>query len=507
MAYHTDIFDEGQFVEELVYKSDTELQVNLDGIDHSFNLPTGDDNIDDYNYYCTDIKLKKYCSIDPSGDSVSNFMGYGNLKASQLTVKLNCKDASLLPSNTSGPYYGHFTKSGYIDVYSTFTTYNSDGNISKASERQYLGRYYIDSWESGSTNSDYTEITITASDLFSRIKDINISDIELTSYTLESGSVTKEETLGDIIKDAVNCVNSQAGTFLTFDKDAFNGAMQVFVQGQLIGTIKHNEGVKFTTFGELISSISKYCLINFYISSIEKLCFNKPADMLYKTLTVSSTGHYISGGLNSMTDGGDLGCILDSDKLSLIVKYVPYFTKINTELISQTIQLPQFGYDLSQLNIDDKIEKVTGITFNTEASDIFVQDLRNNAYKIYGLLRSIHSEDDGKDVQFTIYGWKYTAADMVSDETYKTSNSGIVNIENPYININSEAIFAKELHDMAVLNNKMVYVEGFLTLDILIGDLIFIENTELKIADVYRVIQIEYNLNTNYRCKMYLTKY
>lgn len=507
MAYHTDIFDEGQFIEELVYKSDTELQVNLDGIDHSFNLPTGDDNIDDYDYYCTDIKLKQYCSIDPSGDSVSNFMGYGNLKASQLTIKLNCKDESLLPSNTSGPYYGHFTRLGYIDVHSTFTTYDSDGVIELPSKQVYLGRYYIDSWESGSTNSDYTEITITASNLFSRIKDIDISNIELTSYTLKSGRVNKEETLGDIIKDAVNCVNSQAGTFLTFDKDNFNDAMQVFVQGRLMGIIKHNEGVKFTTFGEFINSISKYCLINFYISSIEKLGFNKPADMLYETLTVSSTGHYISGGLNSMTDGGDLGCILDSDKLSLVVKYVPYFTKINTELVSQTIKLPQFGYDLSQLNIDDKIEKVTGIKFNTEASDIFVQDLRNNAYKIYGLLRSIHGEDDGKDVQFTIYGWKYTAADMVSDETYKTSNSGIVNIENPYININSEAIFAKELHDMAVLNNKMVYVEGFLTLDILIGDLVFIENTELKIADVYRVIQLEYDLNTNYRCKMYLTKY
>jgi len=507
MAYHTDIFDAGQFIEELVYKSDTELQVNLDGIDHSFNLPTGDDNIDDYNYYCTDIKLKKYCSIDPSGDSVSNFMGYGNLKASQLTVKLNCKDASLLPSNTSGPYYGHFTKSGYIDVYSTFTTYNSDGNISKESERQYLGRYYIDSWESGSTNSDYTEITITASDLFSRIKDIDISNIELTSYTTTTGSNIKEETLGDIIQDVVNCVNSQTSYSLNFVKSGFNDKMQVFVDGLLFGVIKHNNNIKFTTFGEFINSISKYCLINFWISPLEYLAFNVPRDILYESVTTSDASHYISGGLNSMTDGGDLGCILDSTNLSLVVKYIPSFTLSNTELVSQTVQLPQFGYDLSQLNVDDKIEKVTGIVFNTEASDVSVTGLRNNTHKIFGLLDSLYAEDDGKDVQFTIYGWKYTAADMVSDETYKTSNSGIVNIENPYIHVNSEAVFTKELHDIATLNNKMVYVEGFLSPGIMMGDLVCIENTELKIADVYRVVQIEYDLNTNYRCKMYLVKY
>ena len=115
--------------------------------------------------------LKNYCSsidIDEQLYKSSSNNIVGNICGNTLSLSLVSVDKLLIPNNNTSTYYGLMNDTAYVDI--NFTVVESNETV-------YMGRYYVDTWEGGTDSSRPNEVSISAVDLFGKIKNLSLIHI------------------------------------------------------------------------------------------------------------------------------------------------------------------------------------------------------------------------------------------------------------------------------------------------------------------------------------------
>ena len=437
----------------------------------TYELPTKATNNERLTNYSTSIKLKENLYSRSSSNIVGNVMG------NTLSIEAITRDKLLLPNNEESTYYGYMNDTAYVDITCDVP---EDNNISV-----YMGRYYVDTWEGGSSATSANEVSISCVDLLSKIKNIAIGKIRLK----------RNIAFNDYLKTVIDKLNSTLPSYMQIQYS--NSDLNIWKNSQFDWQMYFNN-IDRDNIENLFNCIAKYTISYIWINRERHL---KTDHLLDDTPQESVC--VLSGASNLMSYGTQTG---DIDKYSGIrVKYITEVTSSDEQLLQlKDIQL----YEGSNKFIDQTLnsDKVWDVhTIVVECEEGKAVPTTPSFYK-NSIDFNVEATQKTK-ATITVYGTVLNE-NYDSVEKYKDNNvkETIIDIENRVLIDALIPTYTNGLISLMSMKNNQVYAEGFINPRIKLGDLVQLVGGKMGLNDYYKITGLEYTLGTNYNCKATMIK-
>lgn len=437
----------------------------------TYELPTKANNNARLTNYGTSIKLKEGLYSRSSSNIVGNVIG------NTLSIEAVTLDKLLLPNNENSAYYGYMNDTAYVDITCDIP---EDNNRSV-----YMGRYFVDTWEGGSSAASANEVSISCVDLLSKIKNISIGKIRLK----------RNIAFNDYLKTVIDKLNSTLPSYMQIQYS--NSDLNIWKNSQFVWQMYFNN-IDRDNIENLFNCIAKYTISYIWINRERHL---KTDHLLDDTPQESVC--VLNGASNLMSYGTQTG---DIDKYSGIrVKYITEVTPSYEQLLQlKDIQLYKGSnpfidqklssdkvWDIHTIEVNCKEGKAVSTTpsFYKNSIDFYVEATKKTKATI------------------TVYGTILNEKNKII-EKYKDNNvkETIIDIENRVLIDALIPTYAKGLISLMSMKNNQVYAEGFINPRIKLGDLVQLVGGKMGLNDYYKVTGLEYTLGTNYRCKATMIK-
>lgn len=438
----------------------------------TYTLPLVNNNAGttDLSTYGTSVKLKEQLYAS-SGTNV-----VGNICCGSLTIEAISKDGLLIPNNESSTYYGLMNDTAIVDV---------EVDVEEDNTSVYMGRYFVDTWESGASSSKSKEVSITCVDLLSRIKNMSLEKIRLRrNLDFVSYLQTIISKLNSKLPDSMKILYT-AGDLNIFGNSQYNWQM-------------YFNNIDRDNIEAVFNNIAKDTISYIWIDRNRHL----KTDHLLDDTPASSVSN-ISGAVNVFEYGTQAG---DIDKYSgVTVEYVEDVAYEDKEVMSLSDYQLYTGINkISDSNLNsDKVLDIHTVEIECERGNAVCTSF--SSYK-----RTIDLEIESTahtKATIKVYG-------TVVNETngsltkYKDNNdkNSTVTIENRTLRKELIPTFTSGLVQLMSMKNNKLYVEGYLNPQIKLADTVAFVGTTLGVNNYYKVIGLEFTLGTNYRCKASLLR-
>ena len=440
-----------------------------------YNIPMSD-GITSLNNYCSSIDIDEQL-YQSSSDNI-----IGNICGNTLSLELISKDGLLIPNNKSSSYYGFMNDTAYIEIY--FNVIDTETKI-------YMGRYYVDTWEGGADSSKSNEVSISAVDLFSKIKNIPLGKIR----------VKRNLSFIDYIKTIINNVNKTLpeNMKVLYDDDD----LDIYRNSQYTWQMEYNNFDR-DTLESLFNNIAKDSISYIWIDRDRHL----KTDHLLDDSAEESVSE-LSGSSNLLSYNVQTG---DIDKYSGVsVKFINSISHAYDELLTiNGVELysNEDGNDfsdrqLSQSTVED-ISLIQVVCDGDESKQGECIDF--DWYKDTINLTIICSEQCVANI--SVWG-TYIIEDYDTVVKYKDANTqdSLIEVENRTLRKELINTYVDGLLNLMSMKNNMVSCQGFLNPEIRLADTVNFIGSRFKIDDYYKVTGLKYSLSSgSYRCDASLIK-
>lgn len=428
--------------------------------------------------------LKNYCSsidIDEQLYKSSSNNIVGNICGNTLSLSLVSVDKLLIPNNNTSTYYGLMNDTAYVDI--NFTVVESNETV-------YMGRYYVDTWEGGTDSSRPNEVSISAVDLFGKIKNIPLGKIR----------IQKNISFINYIKTIIDNVNLTLPAYMQILYT--NADLDIYKNSGYNWQMEYNNFDR-DTLETLFNNIAKDSVSYIWIDRDRHI----KTDHLLDDSEHESVAE-LSGSKNLLSYSMQTG---DIDKYSGVsVKYINSITSSYDELLSiNNVEL--FGDSINTLS-DRKMNQST------------VEDI--------SLIQVVCDGDESKQGECLAFDWykdsislditasencvanikvwgTYIIEDYATVTRYKsdTNKDDVIEMENRTLRRELINTYVDGLINLMSMKNNMVEAQGFIDPTLRCGDTVRFVGARFAVDDYYKVTGLKYNLSGgSYRCDASLIK-
>lgn len=362
----------------------------------------------------------------------------------------------------------------YIDV---TCTYN---NITVQ-----MGRYYVTSWENGTTYKNYSDVTITCVNLLGKIKNISLRKMRLT----------RNISVIDYLVYVINILNNQLPSSMQInynlnDLDIFKNSSYTW---QLIFNNIDRDSLEAT-----LNSIAQNTLSHIWIDRLNYLRTDWLCDDASDTAVTQ-----LSSSVNILDYGTDLSEINKASGVN--VTYVDNASYEDKQLLS----VDNYDLIIGNNQIDNLVLNSNKI-YNISDIEIICNDgyaycTSFFSYKNTIDLNIIASKSTKASIK--IYG---TVINEVNNNIvkYKNNNykSTTINIVNNILRKELINTFIDGVVHIASLKNSKVFASGWINPEVKLGDVVRLQGSNMGVDNLYKVIGLEFTLGINYRVKASLLR-
>ena len=398
----------------------------------------------------------------------------GNVCGNTLSIDLKSVDKLLIPNNAESKYFGFMNDTAYVELY--FYLPDEDTEV-------YMGRYYVDTWESEAQATRAREVNISCVDLMSKIKNMTLDKIRLHR------NMNFNNFLKIIIKD-LNSRLPEHMQILYKDDD-----LRIFRNSSYEWQMYFNNIERKTVEG-LFNDIAKYTISYIWIDRNNYIKTDHLID------------DDISESVGKISDKTNLieytNCSGDIDKYSGVrVKYIDSISYEDKELLNiSNLQLYKGNNVIEDVKLSsDKVADINTWDFGADKGKAFCTKFNNYKDSIDMIIKSKST----CKINMRVYG-------KVINEVYGTvekrnnNNGNILEIENRVLIKQLIHTYANGLNNLMSMKNNKIQANGFISPLIECGNTLEFEGTRLDITDFYKVVGMEFIYNGKYRCNVDLLK-
>lgn len=436
-----------------------------------YTVPISDGNTS-LNNYCTSVDTNEQLYSSDGKNVVGNICG------NSYTFNLISKDRLLIPNNENSNYYGLMNNTAKIELYYIV---HYDNSV----ERVFMGRVYVDTWESGTSSARANEVSILAVDLLSKVKNIPLNKMKLHRY------INVSDFLKDII-DNINNSNLQEADRIEYT----NESIDLFKNSSYNWHLIYNN-IERDTFENLLNDIAQNTVSYLWIDRDNVF----QTDHLLDDYSAESVG-VLSGSTNLLEYDLQTG---DIDQYGGVrVKFIDNITLAEDTLLEiSNVDLIKGENRLSDRKM--QYNNVHNIRLSEISSMCYCVPV--NWYK--DTVDLIINSDDSLTTDIKVQG-TYIIEDYNTVEKYYNDNKkdSIIELENRILRKELIQTYTDGLINIMSMKNNKVQATGFINPKLRLGDTVQFIGQRLNINDYYKVIGIKTSLSGgNYRATVSLMKF
>lgn len=456
---------------EVVHNVKAEIKIKFNnGSEYTVPVSNGKDSLDNY---CRQLNIDEQLYQRSSSNIIGSVCG------NTLSIELTSKNKLLVPNYNSSTYYGYMDDTATIDV----TLYVVEQG---KQEKVFMGTYFVTSWEGGTSSSQDGEVSITAVDLFSKIKNMALKDVH----------VQRNLSFSTYLTTLVGVINNRLTNNMHIKLD--DNSVEIYRNSSYDWQMEIN---------------------NFDLDSIEKL-FNNIAndsisyiwidrDMYLRTDhllddTIGESVAELNGSKNLLTYSVKTG---DIDKYRGVnVKYINNVSYASGEILN--ISNVQLNKGLNTLS-EQKLSK-SNIS-NVDLIEIICETGEANSlgFDLYKDTMNLNVYSDTKTIAcIKVYG-TYIVEDYAYIERYKNSGdkNSVIEVENRSLRKELINTYADGLINLMDMKDNEVECSGFINPGIRLADTVRFIGSKFMIDSYYKVIGLKFSVSSgNYNCDAQLIK-
>lgn len=425
------------------------------------------------NNYCRSLDIDEQLYQRSSSNIVGNVCG------NTLSLELTSKDKSLVPNFVLSQYYGYMDDTATIDV-------TLHVNEQDTQEDVFMGTYYVTSWEGGTSSDQDGEISISAVDLFSKIKNMTLKDIH----------VQRNLSFESYMRTLVRIINNRIpnNMQIQLDEDSVN----IYKNSSYDWQICVNN-FSLDSIEDLFNNIAKDSIAYIWIDRDNYLRTDHLLDD-----TIEESVSVLSGSTNLLSYNVKAG---DIDKYhGVTVKYINNISYVSGEILSvSNVQLNKgintlLDQSLSQDNIFS-VDLIEVICETGEANSLW--------FDLYKDTMNLRIFSDTKTIcQIKVYG-TYIVEDYAYISRYKDSGdqNSVIEVENRSLRSELINTYADGLISLMDMKDTEAEVTGFISPAIRLSDTVKFIGKKFNIDDYYKVTGLKFSISSaNYSCTAKLIK-
>lgn len=430
----------------------------------TYELPMKGIDGQDLDTYCTSIRVseKLYES------SASNIVG--NVCGNSMDLELMSYDKLLIPSNKDSVYYGYMNNTAYIDIWCTVPVDNA---------KVYMGRYFVDAWEGATSASDAYKISISCSDLLTKVKNISLENIRLVNKM-------KFNKFLKLIVAKLNKELPEESQILI--KDDY---LNIFKNSSYSWDMEYNN-MDRSTFESLLNNIA-LCTASYIW--IDRNRYLRTDHLLDDSLTEAVA--HLDGSKNIFEYNLETS---DIDSYSGVkISYVNSVKYKDKQLLSlENVSLSKGSNKLLDQKLDDdNVFDIHTIKFTDDDNRV---DCKNFDFYKDSIDLYINSTMDTKcdiDVYGTVIKEKMKSVRKYIDSNNKGT---LLKIENKLLSQNYINTYADGLVNLMKMKESRVTAKGYINPQIQLGDIVTMVGSTIGIKGFYKVVGLEFELGSSYSC-------
>ena len=437
-----------------------------------FTNPHDSQNPDLLNYG-TNCKLKQALYKANSTNVIGNICG------STLSIEGKSLNKLLIPSNENSQYYSYMNNTAKIEVKVT-----GDDNV-----ETNMGVYYVDSWEGTESSDNYDTFNITCVDLMSKIKNIKITKVRINQQ-MKFSQYLKQiiDTLNDSLPVGMKVIYTMS-TLEKMDK-IYNDNWNMYYNNINTDSIEN-------IFNELSQNTLSYV----WIDRNNELQVDTLLDDVNEVITPVCE---LSGSTNLLSYSSEQGDICAYSGIEC--EFISGITYKDEQVLDiNNIHLSAGNNTINtQLN-SDRVIKVNLIEITPEDASVkcSVTGFLNFRNYIEINVKSLGETN----VSIKVYG-KLINESYDTLTKYKSDNdkNSLLSIKNHVLRSEDIPTYVDNFLRLISMKNSSLQVEGWINPQVKLSNMIEMTGTRLGISNYYKVIELEFNLVTNYRCRASLMK-
>lgn len=406
--------------------------------------------------YITSIKLTEQISQD-------NNLPVGINSGNVIDIELTSKNKALLPNNESSVYFGYMNNTASIDIH----VYEGDKD-------RFLGKYYVTKWRAQNTSDAPDKVIIKAINLFGYISSFKVPNIQIFN--------------GMNIDDYVYSMFEELNKELPSDKkviiDKNNIVFNTFPKMNFCNLDADN-------IGDYLNIISQATLTNIYIDRNNILRTDFNCDDSYSEATYS-LNMFVNVSLGT-------GVLVDYDSFKL--KYS--LGKIqNVECIASLHNIECFkgNNDIDTISLGSAVYKINRIEVYTD-SEAYAEII-NTQYTKNKMVLTISTNKDC-NVSVDIYGQRLDNTELIKEN----SGTSVLEITNKLITGEYTDKYVDYMTQLIKIKNNSISVTGYITPDIRVGDIIYINTSNsMGTEGYYKVVSIDWILSNTSKATLNVIK-
>lgn len=400
----------------------------------------------------------------------------GNICCSSLSIEGRSYDKLLITSNTSSQYHNYMNNTAKVELKCT-----GDDNV-----ETLMGVYYVDTWECGTSSDDYESFYITCVDLLSKIKNISLKKVRLKQRMKFSEYLkTVIDKLNQNLSQDLR-VNYSISTLEKMD-NLYNTNWQMYYNNIDMENIE-------TIFNTLAQNTLSYVWIdrNNYLQ-VDSLIDDNQSETV---CTLSGLDNLFSYDIQQ----GDIG-----NYSGLSVEYISAISYKDVQLL----QLQDYELYVGKNNITGQLntDKAIKINLIEISCDDGTKAICTGFFNYKNEIDMVIKSQTNTTATITVYG-------QVIDETYNTktvyknnnNRSNVLEIQNYLLRAEDIDTYVDNFLRLISMENSSMSAEGYINPQLKLSDMVAVVGTRLSISNYYKVVDLEFTLGTNYRCRVGLMK-
>ncbi len=408
------------------------------------------------------------CSIKERLYSSDNTSVIGNVCTNTLSIALKSVDKKLISSNKNSDFYGYMNNTAVIYL----SAVGDDGVETD------FGKYYVDAWENGASSDKHAEVNITASDLFGRVKNMNIGKVRLKEHL----------TFSSYLISVINALNSNLPSnmqikYIQSELEKLDSIYSTNWQ-MWFNNIERND------LETILNTVAKNTLTYIWIDRSETLRVDCLLDDEQEEPVCD-----VSGNANLFSYNVNNADIYSYDGVR--TTYISNVSYSDQEVLSLTEYSLEAGTNTVTAKLNtDKCINVHSIEF--ECDDGTAKCI--SFYSFRDTIEMTVISDYDAVANIKVYGTVIKESyDTYTNKDYEQGT--LLEIDNHIMSGKSNIeTFTECFASLIAMENAQIQVNGYINPQVALGNMINAVGTKLGIDSTYKVIGLDFKLGSSYRC-------
>lgn len=416
------------------------------------------------------------CSLKQSLYKGSNTNVIGNICCSSLSIEGRSIDKLLISTNENSRFYNYMNNTAKIEVRCT-----GDDEVTTL-----MGTFYVDTWECGTSSEEYDTFYISCVDLLSKIKNISLHKVRLR----------QQLKFSDYLKIIIDKLNTDLPVDLRVN--------------YTLSTLQKMDNLYNANWQMYYNNIDR--------DNIENI-FNTLAQNTLSYIWIDRTNTLQ---VDSLIDDNQSEAVCDLSGLINLFSYeiqqgdIGNYSGISVNYIESITYKSQQLLDLKDYQLYGGINRITAQLSSDKAIKINVIEINCEDRK-----RAICTGffNYKNEIDLTIRSDTNTKAEIivygdVIEETYDTltkykdrnNKNNVLEIENHILRKEDIETYTDNFLRLISMKNSSLSAEGWINPQLKLSDMVTMTGTRLGINNFYKVVELDFQLGTNYRCNASLMK-